>query len=44
MTAAQSAPQPMGNARRLAVYLRDRRVPTPAQRRRLGHKHYRALR
>lgn len=32
----------MDNTRRLAVYLRDRSTPTPAQRRRLVHKRYRA--
>lgn len=36
-----AAPQPvrrMSNSRRRSVYLRDRRVLTPAQRRRIRHK------
>lgn len=34
----------MGNARRERIYLRDRSALTPAQRRRIRHKHYRGLR
>lgn len=33
----------MDNTRRLAVYLRDRSVLTPAQRRRLAHKAHRIV-
>jgi hypothetical protein len=39
-----STARPMGNDHRLAVYLRGRSAPTPAQSRRLRRKHYRALR
>lgn len=41
MAAPAVAPAPvrrMSNARRCAVYLRDRSVLTPAQRRRVRHK------
>lgn len=39
-----STARPMANTRRESIYLRDRSVLTPAQRRRLRRKHYAGLR